>query len=141
MHFFSKLFSLVGLAIGVIALVIFGLSFIPVVEVQIQSMTAVIWFAAGVFIWIIPLQVIDALKMVRVQRRIRRIIYPYLVNAIQVGAFVYYVVQLESRVSGIVFSGIGLVLFAFAIVLISRAVYSWISGRVASELGPRMRVQ
>ena len=141
MQFFSKLFSMIGLSIGVIALVTFGLSYLPAVEIQIQSMTALIWFAGGVFLWIIPLQVIDAMKMIRIQRRVRRIIYPYLVNAIQVGAFVYYTVQLESRVTGIVFSGLGLILFAFVIVLISRAVYSWIARRVAGEVRTRVRVQ
>lgn len=141
MSFFSKTVSMIGLAIGVITIVAFSLTFVPAANVEVQSFTALLWFAGGVLLWIIPLQVIDALKLVRVQRRIRRIIYPYLVNAVQVGAFVYYVVQLEARVSGVVFSGVGLVLFSFAIVLIARGVYRLISRRVADELGPRVRVQ
>lgn len=141
MSFFSKLVSMIGLAIGTVALVTFSLTFVPQAQTEVQSLTALLWFAGGVLLWVIPLQVIDALKLVRVQRRIRRIIYPYLINALQVGAFVYYVIQLEARVSGIVFSGVGLVLFSFAIVLIARGVYRYIARRVAGELGPRVRVQ
>ncbi|UCZ53813.1 hypothetical protein LGQ02_03230 [Bacillus shivajii] len=119
--------SIVSFFIGTIAGIITSISLFTGTEVLIHSWTAVVLFAAGTFFWIIPLQVIDWLHFIPVQRRIKRIIYPYVVTFLQVGLFVFYIIGLNSRVTDLVFTNMGLIIYSVVIVLLTKVLLTWLA--------------
>ncbi|WP_142303560.1 hypothetical protein [Evansella halocellulosilytica] len=79
------------------------------------------------FFWVIPLQIIDWLHLIPVQRRMKRIVYPYLITIIQVSVFVYYMVKLNSHVADVVFTNIGLIIYSLVMVLFTKGLLTWLA--------------
>ncbi len=92
-------------------------------EVIIESWTALFLFALGTFLWIFPLQIIDWMKLIPVQRRMRRILYPYFVTFIQVVFFSVYMIGLNVTISDVIFTNIGLIIFTSVIVFVANVMY------------------
>ncbi|MBU9713640.1 hypothetical protein [Evansella tamaricis] len=118
---------IISVFIGLISLVIGVLSFLLPSEVYLQGVSGLFLFALATFLWIIPLQVIEWLRFVRVQRRGKRILFPYFVTLLQVSAFVFYLISMNGLIQQIEFTNKGLVLFAFIMVVFAKIVYKLLS--------------
>ncbi|QKS70450.1 hypothetical protein FLK61_27235 [Paenalkalicoccus suaedae] len=125
---------------GVIALLVQTTSAIMGAEVIIESWTALLAFSAAVVLWIIPVQLIDWLKLVRVQRRPLRIMYPYLITLIHVTAFALYIVTMTNVMSDVFFSNVGLGVFTLAIIMLARYAYVQLARSVRKYKEPRVQV-
>ncbi|MCE7792547.1 hypothetical protein K8O68_08970 [Salipaludibacillus sp. CUR1] len=135
-----SLISIIGFFIVGIAGMVLITSAVMGTEIIIESWTALFWFAAGTFLWIIPLQVIDWMKLIPVQRRMRRILYPYFVTFLQVVFFAVYMIGLNSTISHVVFSNMGLVTFTFVLILSARLIYTWFVRYIRKYKKPRVGV-
>ncbi|WP_444685717.1 hypothetical protein [Alkalicoccus luteus] len=109
-------------------------------DVLISSWTSLAVFSAAVVLWIIPVQIIDWLKLIRVQRRIRRIIFPYAVSALQIGFFAGYLATVSSSLTGITFSTLGLAVVITAIAAGARLLYAGIVKQVRHLKQPRVHL-
>lgn len=92
-------------------------------EIIIKSWAALFLFAVGTFSWIIPLQIIDWMKLIPVQKRVRRILYPYFVTFIQVVLFSVYMVGLNVTIANVIFTNIGLIIFTSIIIVVANVMY------------------
>ncbi|WP_146035966.1 hypothetical protein [Salipaludibacillus keqinensis] len=119
-----SILSVVGLIIVGIAGMVLISSALFQTEIIVQSWTALFLFAFGTFLWIVPLQVIDWMKLIPVQRRLRRIIYPYFITFIQIVFFAVYMIGLNVTISDVVFTNMGLISFISVIVFVANLVYS-----------------
>ncbi|WP_280770340.1 hypothetical protein [Salipaludibacillus daqingensis] len=124
LKFIVSIVSIVGFFIVAIAGTVLITSAFLGAEIIVESWTALFVFAFGTFLWIVPLQVIDWMKLIPVQRRMRRILYPYFVTFIQVVFFAAYMIGLNVTVSNIIFTNIGLITFISVIVLVAKVIYT-----------------
>ncbi|CAM3950266.1 hypothetical protein [Alkalicoccus chagannorensis] len=109
-------------------------------EVVIASWSTLLLFSAGVLLWLIPVQIIDWLKLIRVQRRTKRMIFPYTVTLIQTLFFAGYMVYWSSIWSGIQFSGLGLTVLTLALFGSGRALYAMLVHSVRKYKEPRVQI-
>ena len=96
-------------------------------EIHIQSWTAVLVFATGTFLWLIPVQIIDGLKFIRIQRRVLRFLYPYFLTGVQVSAFIFYLIGLDSAIATLGFSNVGLIVFSITMVFVAKLIFFYLA--------------
>ncbi|WP_156906626.1 hypothetical protein [Alteribacter aurantiacus] len=124
----GKFFGLVTLTIafftGLISLIIVGIWSIGESMVQIGSVSSVMLFALATFGWIIPLQILSLIRMIPVQRRPLRIVFPYVETLFQITVFVLYLIGLNAAITSVNFTNIGMVTFAGAIILLAKIVFT-----------------
>ncbi|WP_096438927.1 hypothetical protein [Alteribacter populi] len=113
----------IGFFVGLISLVILGIWGIGVNLVQIESGFSVMIFAFATFGWIIPLQLLSLLRMLPVQRRPWRIVFPYVEALFQISVFVLYLIGLNATITTVNFSNIGLVAFAVTMVMLTKLAF------------------
>lgn len=89
-------------------------------QILIFSWYSVLLFATGTFLWIIPVQIINGLKLIPIQRRMKRILFPYILTIIQISAFVLYVIGLNNLIKGLTFTNFGLIAFVIVILLYTK---------------------
>lgn len=102
---------IVCMIIGTIAGVIVMISMFVPDSIHIHAWQTVLLFSIGTLFWLIPVQFIYALKFIPIQRRRKRVLFPYFLTLVQVTAFSLYVIGLNSVLSGISFSNGGLIAF------------------------------
>ncbi|MCD8510386.1 MAG: hypothetical protein LRY73_11345 [Bacillus sp. (in: Bacteria)] len=102
---------IVCMIIGTIAGLIVMISMFVPDSINIHTWQAVLIFSVGTLLWLIPVQIIYALKFIPIQRRKKRMLFPYFLTLVQVTAFSLYVIGLNSMLSGISFSNGGLIAF------------------------------
>ncbi|MBU9722843.1 MULTISPECIES: hypothetical protein [Bacillaceae] len=123
---FLVLFILVISIIVGITIVIGVISILSGSEIHIESWSGPLLLAVGTFLWIFPLQVIEWLRFIPVQRRIRRMIYPYFITLFQVVLFVFYIIGLNMMLPTIELTDRGLVLYVFIIVIAAKIAFSFL---------------
>ncbi|TMW71120.1 hypothetical protein [Alteribacter natronophilus] len=108
---------------GTIALVILGIRGIGANLVQIESGTSVFLFALATFGWLIPLQLLSLLRMIPVQKRQMRMMFPYAERLFQVSVFVLYLVGLNQVIPAVNFSAAGMIAFAGIMVVLAKILF------------------
>ncbi|PYZ96573.1 hypothetical protein CR205_12740 [Alteribacter lacisalsi] len=108
---------------GTIALVILGIRGIGSNLVQIESGMSVFLFALATFGWIIPLQLLSVLRMIPIQKRRMRMIFPYAERLFQVSIFVLYLLGLNMVIPAVNFSSAGMIAFAGVMVLLAKVLF------------------
>ncbi|WP_187254565.1 hypothetical protein [Alkalicoccus halolimnae] len=129
-----------GLLIVGIALLIQMTSAVLGGEIIVYSWSALLMFSFATFLWVIPVQIIDWLKLVKVQRRVKRIMYPYFITAVQIVLFAMYMAAISTTISDIAFSAIGLAVVIMSITLGSRLLYTMMLRSIRKYKQPRVRV-
>ncbi len=129
-----------ALLTGGIALLIHTVSAVMQGEIVVYSWSALLIFSFAVFLWIIPVQIIDWLKLIKVQQRMKRIIFPYLVTLIQVVLFAMYTAALSSTIQDITFSALGLSVIVMAVATGARLLYTMMLRSIRKYKEPRVRV-
>ncbi|PTL39225.1 hypothetical protein [Alkalicoccus saliphilus] len=129
-----------ALLTGGIALLIHTVSAVMQGEIVVYSWSALLLFSFAVFLWIIPVQIIDWLKLIKVQQRMKRIIFPYLVTLIQVMLFAMYTAALSSTIQDITFSALGLSIIVMAVASGARLLYTMMLRSIRKYKQPRVRV-
>ncbi|TVP87754.1 MAG: hypothetical protein EA344_01430 [Alkalicoccus sp.] len=129
-----------GLLTGGIALLTHTVSAVMQGEIVVYSWSALLLFSFAVFLWIIPVQIIDWLKLIKVQQRMKRIIFPYLVTLIQVVLFAMYTAALSSTIQDITFSALGLSIIIMAVAAGARLLYTMMLRSIRKYKEPRVRV-
>jgi hypothetical protein len=129
-----------ALLTGGIALLIHTVSAVMQGEIVVYSWSALLLFSFAVFLWIIPVQIIDWLKLIKVQQRMKRIIFPYLVTLIQVVLFAMYTAALSSTIQDITFSALGLSIIVMAVASGARLLYTMMLRSIRKYKQPRVRV-
>ncbi|NJP38379.1 hypothetical protein [Alkalicoccus luteus] len=140
LHFFIRTAAMLLIVTGGTAMIVQLASLALGSEVLISSWTSLAVFSAAVVLWVIPVQIIDWLKLIRVQRRIRRIMFPYAVSAVQLGFFAGYLATVSSSLTGITFSTLGLAVVITAIAAGARLLYAGIVKQVRHLKQPRVRI-
>jgi hypothetical protein len=129
-----------ALLTGGIALLIHTVSAVMQGEIIVYSWSALLLFSFAVFLWIIPVQIIDWLKLIKVQQRMKRIVFPYLVTLIQVVLFAMYTAALSSTIQDITFSALGLSIIVMAVAAGARLLYTMMLRSIRKYKEPRVRV-
>ncbi|MCR6109678.1 hypothetical protein HXA35_04915 [Bacillus sp. A301a_S52] len=115
--------GMTGCIISVLMGVISITAFLMPTEMSHMSWQALWVLAIGIFVWLIPVQFIDLLKFIPIQRRMRRIVYPHLLTVLQITTFTCYMVVLNSWIKNVTFSSKGLIILTFVIICTARFSY------------------
>lgn len=112
--------------------IVFCLSLIPFFGVEIISWRSVFTFSIWVMLWIIPFEIISFLMDIRIKNKTRKEAIRLLTITLNLLAFTFFVIWLNSRIIGIQFSNIGVVSYIIIIALLVFAIY--ISGNRLKEI-------
>ncbi|MCR6097565.1 hypothetical protein HXA31_01045 [Salipaludibacillus agaradhaerens] len=115
--------GMVGGIISVLMAVIYMTALLMPTDMSLMSWQALWMLAMAIFVWLIPVQFIDLLKLIPIQRRMRRIVYPHLLTVLQITSFTCYMVVLNSWLKNVAFSSKGLIIFTFVIICTARFSY------------------
>ncbi|MBM7094935.1 hypothetical protein JSY36_04115 [Bacillus sp. H-16] len=124
LQFFTMASVTITFFTGLISLVIVGIWGIGSNLVQIESGYSVMLFALATFGWLIPLQLLSLIRMLPVQRRPLRIVFPYVESLFQIAVFVLYLIGLNTAITSVNFTNIGMVTFAAAMVIMAKVVFA-----------------
>lgn len=109
-------------------------------EIIVYSWSALLLFSFATLLWIVPLQIIDWLKLIKVHERMKRIMFPYFVTLVQVIMFSMYVTTLSASISNIAFSAAGLAAIIISMTVLSRMGYAMLVRSVRKYKTPRVRI-
>ncbi|SDN80021.1 hypothetical protein [Alkalicoccus daliensis] len=109
-------------------------------EIIVYSWSALLLFSFATLLWIIPVQVIDWLKLIKVQRRIKRIMFPYFVTAVQIVLFSMYMATISTRIADIAFSAVGLAAVIMSVTIIARIAYTMLVRSVRKYKTPTVQI-
>lgn len=137
---FLRLAIYAALLTGGVALLVQTASAVMQGEIIVYSWSALLLFSFAVFLWIIPVQVIDWLKLIKVHQRMKRIIFPYLVTLIQVVMFAMYIAAVSSTIQDITFSALGLSIVIMAVAGGARFLYTMLLRSIRPYKEPRVHV-
>ncbi|PRO66223.1 hypothetical protein [Alkalicoccus urumqiensis] len=141
MTLFLRALLLLTAAAGAAAILLAGLSVLLSEHIAVTSAGALAVFSAALLGWLVPVQIIDWLKLIRVQRRWKRIAFPYAVTAIQTGMFAWYVTTVASGISGMTMTMSGVIITTAALIILSRTTYTAMLRSVRHMRQPKLRVQ
>lgn len=125
---------------GGIALLVQMVSAVLGGEIVVYSWSALLLFSFATLLWIIPVQVIDWLKLIKVQRRMKRIMFPYFVTAVQIVLFSMYMATLSTRITDIAFSAAGLTTVILSVTLVARVSYTLLARSVRKYKTPTLQI-
>lgn len=103
--------------IGMLSSILFFMSLIPILQIEV-SWAAVFIFSTFIMIWTIPYEIISFLMNLRIRKdSIRRLVW-YTTVLLNFIVFTLYVIWVDSFITGIHFSNIGLIVYIIVIALL-----------------------
>ncbi len=112
--FASVAFIIICFYIVSVSFFIYLLSLISFLGIRILEWKSIVFFSLGTFFWMIPYEVISLLHSIRVRNKA---ILNLLVALLNVILFSYFIIWLDTKIKGILFSSQGLVVYIIFIII------------------------